>query len=81
MGFGEISPTSITEDFPETKIFCNRYLYVKMHCLHVELDENSFLIVGMMCSVSVHTKTGDHRKADFIRKEAGTYRDGQWRCR
>lgn len=46
-----------------------------------ELDENNFLIVGMMCSVSVRTKPGDHRKADFIRKEAGTYRDGQWRCR
>ena len=46
-----------------------------------ELDENNFLIVGMMCSVCVHTKPGDHRKVDFIRKEVGTYRDGQWRCR
>lgn len=46
-----------------------------------ELDDNNFLIVGMMCNVNVHTKPGDHRKADFIRKEAGTYRDGQWICR
>ncbi len=46
-----------------------------------ELDENNFLIVGMMCNVCVHTKPGDHRKVDFIRKEAGTYSDGQWRCR
>ena len=44
-------------------------------------DENNFLIVGMMCNVCVHTKPGDHRKVDFIRKEAGTYSDGQWRCR
>ena len=29
----------------------------------------------------MHTKPGDHRKVDFIRKEAGTYSDGQWRCR
>lgn len=35
-----------------------------------ELDENNFLIVGMMCNVCVHTKPGDHRKVDFIRKEA-----------
>ena len=35
----------------------------------------------MMCNVCVHTKPGDHRKVDFIRKEAGTYSDGQWRCR
>lgn len=46
-----------------------------------ELDENNFLIAGMMCSLCVHTKPGDYRKADFIRKEAGTYRDVQWICR
>ena len=46
-----------------------------------ELDDNKFLIVGRMCNVNVHTKPGDHRKVDFIRKEAGTYCDGQWRCR
>lgn len=46
-----------------------------------ELDENKFLIMGMMCSVRIHTKTGDHRNVEFIRKEAGTYIDGKWICK
>lgn len=45
-----------------------------------ELGENSFLIIGMMCSIRFHTKPGDHRKADFLTKEAGTFRDGKWVC-
>lgn len=45
-----------------------------------ELDENRFLIIGMMCSVKFHTKPGDHRKADFLRKETGTFRNGEWEC-
>ena len=27
-----------------------------------------------------YTKPGDHRKVDFLRKEAGTFRDGEWVC-
>ena len=45
-----------------------------------ELDENTFLIIGMMCSIRFHTKPGDHRKVDFLTKEAGTFRDGKWGC-
>ena len=45
-----------------------------------ELDENSFLIIGMMCSVKFHTKPGDHRKVDFLRKETGTFRNREWEC-
>ena len=45
-----------------------------------ELDDDSFLIIGMMCSVRFHTKQGDHRKVDFLRKEAGTFRNGEWEC-
>ena len=45
-----------------------------------ELDENRFLIIGMMCSVKFHTKPGDHRKSDFLTKETGTFRDGEWQC-
>lgn len=45
-----------------------------------ELDENRFLIIGMMCSVRFHTKPGSHEKAEYLRKETGTYRDGEWTC-
>lgn len=45
-----------------------------------ELDKNRFLILGMMCSIRVHTKPGDRRKADFLKKEAGTFRGGKWVC-
>ncbi|WP_279230006.1 DUF5597 domain-containing protein [Schaedlerella arabinosiphila] len=27
---------------------------------------------------SFHTKPGDHRKIDFLRKESGTFQDGKW---
>lgn len=43
----------------------------------LKLDENNFLIVELMCGVCVHTKPGDHKNIDFVRKETGTYRDGQ----
>ncbi len=46
-----------------------------------ELDENNFLLVGMMCNVCIHTKPGDHQRADFLRKEAGTFKNGKWVCR
>lgn len=45
-----------------------------------ELEENKFLVVGMMCSIRFHTKPGDHRKIDFLRKESGTFQDGKWVC-
>ena len=34
-----------------------------------ELDENTFLIIGMMC-----------RRVDFLTKEAGTFHVGKWVC-
>lgn len=45
-----------------------------------ELDENTFLIMGMMCSIRLHTKPRDYRKVDFLTKEAGTFRGGKWVC-
>ena len=45
-----------------------------------ELDENTFLIIGMMCSIRFHTKPGDHRRVDFLTKEAGTFHVGKWVC-
>lgn len=45
-----------------------------------ELEENKFLVVGMMCSIRFHAKPGDHRKIDFLRKESGTFQDGKWVC-
>lgn len=45
-----------------------------------ELDEDRFLIIGMMCSVRIHTKPGNHKKADFLTKEEGTFHDGKWVC-
>lgn len=45
-----------------------------------ELEENRFLVVGMMCSIRLHRKPGEHKKVDFLKKEAGTFHNGKWVC-
>lgn len=44
----------------------------------IELDENKFLLIGMNCSVKFQVKPGTGRKADLLRMEEGSLRDGVW---
>lgn len=45
----------------------------------IELDENSFFVIGMMFSVTPKTKPGSKTKAEFIKIEEGEFKDGNWK--
>ena len=44
----------------------------------IELERNQFLLVGLNCSVNFRVKPGTDRKAEVLRMEEGTIRDGEW---
>ncbi|MBQ9493406.1 MAG: DUF5597 domain-containing protein [Oscillibacter sp.] len=44
----------------------------------LELAENKFLILGMMCGLSFRPKPGENKKAEFLRLEEGTLEAGEW---
>lgn len=44
-----------------------------------ELDEDTFLIVGMSCRMEFRVKPGVDKKVDILRLEEGSYKDGQWK--
>lgn len=45
-----------------------------------ELDENKFLICGMMCSMKIRPKAGENVKIDFLRMEEGCVSEGKWKA-
>ena len=45
----------------------------------IELDQDTFLIIGTSCTISFQTKPGDPLKADILRLEEGTVVNGQWK--
>lgn len=44
----------------------------------IELDENTFLMIGLNCSVNFHVKPGTNKKVDVVRMEEGTIKNGEW---
>lgn len=45
-----------------------------------ELDENKFLIIGMMCDLTFLPKAGENKKVDYLKLEEGEIINGQWRA-
>lgn len=45
-----------------------------------ELAPNKFLIAGMMAQVTFHPKAGENVKVEYLKKEAGFYKNNQWHC-
>ena len=44
----------------------------------MELDEDTFLIIGMSCSMEFRVKPGCDRKMDILRLEEGGLVNGEW---
>ena len=44
----------------------------------IELDENTFLVTGMSCSMQFHVKPGSNARMDILRLEEGSYASGTW---
>ena len=47
--------------------------------LVMELDEDTFLIIGMSCSMEFRVKPGCDKKMNILRLEEGGFVDGQWK--
>lgn len=43
-----------------------------------ELENNRFLIVGMMCTLSFRTKPGERTQAGILKLQEGSVRSGEW---
>ncbi len=46
-----------------------------------EVGENSFYIIGMMCSIKLLPKLGENRKVDILKLEEGEFENGKWKSR
>ncbi|HHV09868.1 MAG TPA: DUF5597 domain-containing protein [Clostridiales bacterium] len=46
-----------------------------------EVGENSFYVIGMMCSIKVLPKSGENRKVDILKLEEGEFENGNWKGR
>ena len=46
--------------------------------LVIELDEDSFLVAGMSCSMEFRAKSGDPSKVDILELQEGCVRHGRW---
>ncbi len=44
-----------------------------------EVGENCFYIIGMMSTIHMLPKPGDHKKVDILKLEEGEFRDGVWK--
>lgn len=43
-----------------------------------ELDDNKFLIIGMMCNLTFRPKAGENKKVDYLKLEEGQLVNGEW---
>lgn len=46
----------------------------------LELSENKFLLMGMMCSITFRPKPGEAKCADFVKLEEGNLEAGEWKA-
>ncbi|MBQ9065840.1 MAG: DUF5597 domain-containing protein [Blautia sp.] len=45
----------------------------------IELDENTFLVTAMSCSMQFHVKPGSTAQVDILRLEEGAFENGTWK--
>ncbi|MCM8709900.1 DUF5597 domain-containing protein [Clostridium sp. SYSU_GA19001] len=46
-----------------------------------EISENSFYIIGMMCSIKILPKPGENVKVEILKFEEGDFYKGEWKSR